>query len=96
MPAAEKKLLEHQWSGNVRELENVIGSAVVLCPQPEIGPEDCELVTGKSCSKRLKDVERRHIRKVLRQLKGNKTHAAEVLGIALSTLHAKIKDYKLG
>jgi transcriptional regulator with GAF, ATPase, and Fis domain len=94
-PAAEKRLLEYAWPGNVRELEKVVQATTVLCAAAEIAPEDIELRHAESPSQHLEDVERRHIARVLRQQDGNRTRAAKVLGIALSTLHLKIKKYKL-
>ena len=107
--AAEKKLLEYRWPGNVRQLRNAIESAVVLGEEPEIRPEDLLLpdprsrgpkdeaarATEKSWEPRsLADVERRHIEQVLEHTGGNKKKAAEILGIERCTLYAKLKNYE--
>ncbi|MCZ6792305.1 MAG: sigma 54-interacting transcriptional regulator [Planctomycetota bacterium] len=106
---AEKKLLAYNWPGNVRQLRNVIESAVVLGTGDEIRPEDLVLppprrarkssteppvgADGKPMS--LQDLERAHIQHVLEHTGGNKKRTAEILGIERCTLYAKIKSYKL-
>jgi transcriptional regulator with PAS, ATPase and Fis domain len=101
------KILKQQaWSGNVRELQNVIERAVLLCDgncieaehleswleesQPETGSAD------KSMPIKLEAVERQHILSVLRQTSGNRTEAAEELGISVRTLRNKLKVYQVG
>jgi transcriptional regulator with PAS, ATPase and Fis domain len=98
-------LLRYGWPGNVRELRNVLERARIVAGDaesirledlpPEIraarlpeGGGDLELVT-------LQDAERRHIRRVLARVAGNRTRAAQVLGISRATLHNKIKKYGL-
>lgn len=94
----------HNWTGNIRELRNVVERAVILCegntltedllPFDFNGRETEEKEAGEE-SLRLKDAERRHIARVLRLAEGNKTKTAELLGISISTLYAKIREYDL-
>jgi two-component system response regulator HydG len=99
-------LQEYKWAGNVRELENVIERAVVLTPGSTIGPDalpdrlrappSVPLVKeGSPANPALEVIERAYIEHVLRAEGGNKTRAAEVLGIDPSTLYRKIKRYEL-
>jgi len=104
-PRALRALKEHDWPGNIRELENTIERAVVLSQGDGIGLEDL-MYHGISSSssalgppsgrfKTLEDLEKDHIKTVLRGQYGNKTRAADILGIDRKTLWAKIKKFKL-
>jgi len=96
-PEAMEILMRYDWPGNVRELENTIERAMILSPHPIILPEDLpQKILGsepagtspyseKSLS--LKEVEKRHILKVLQETHGNKKKAAEILGIDRTTLY---------
>ena len=99
-------LKEYHWPGNVRELENVIERAVVLTAGVTIKPEALParlreappepLVQDRpTVNPALDVIERAYIEHVLRAEAGNKTRAAEVLGIDPSTLYRKIKRYDL-
>ncbi len=100
---AMRLLMEHNWPGNVRELESAIERAAVLSRgtqilTPEHFPyirEHAELLEAESPFQAvtLADVERAHILKTLRQLQGNKTQTARVLGITVKTLRAKLRSY---
>lgn len=95
------KLKNHYWKGNVRELENVIQRAVFMCQKNYIGIEDlffeeereCLSVNVSSYKGSLKDVEKELIFKTLAETKGNKTKAADILGITVRTLRNKLKEY---
>jgi DNA-binding NtrC family response regulator len=102
---AVKALAEYDWPGNIRELENTIERAVVLSKGDGIELEDL-MYHGISASsailgpiggkyKTLEEMEKEYIRSVLRTQYGNKTRAAELLGIDRKTLWAKIKKYKI-
>lgn len=95
LPAAAIKLLQqYYWKGNIRELKNTIERAVILSDGPElqIGLPQLMPHTG---SLLLSDLEQAHIRKILTQTNGNKTKAAELMGISLSTLYRKIEEYSI-
>jgi len=91
-------LMNYDWPGNVRELENAFERALVIGKGPEIVPLDFPMqlaVPHTSCGRRLEDVARAHIERVLEESGWNLTHAAEVLAIDRSTLYSKIKSYGL-
>ena len=104
-PQALMLLARYSWPGNIRELENSIERAVILClgeqitPKelpPQMLPEDYEKVAAPMISAgglTLKDMERETIRATLDRTDGNKSHAAKILGIARQTLLNKIKEY---
>jgi len=96
-PAARDLLVAYAWPGNVRELENVIARALALNPSGVVVPEDLpESLRGlpavlASTSGRerptLAEIERRYATTVLAEADGNKTRAAEILGIDRKTLY---------
>jgi transcriptional regulator with PAS, ATPase and Fis domain len=97
------RLMDYDFPGNVRELENIIEHAFVLCRSgliklPHLPPE-LRPVTPIDQLKRVKgmtlqSVEVMMIRDALRRNQGNKTKAAQELGIDASTLFRKIKTWK--
>ena len=98
--SAKKALLQHPWSGNVRELKQKIQIAVLLCEGNNITEEDLGLYVEQDASPvcySLKDVqqEKERIRQALEQCGGNKKSAAKLLKIGRTTLYAKIKEYGL-
>jgi DNA-binding NtrC family response regulator len=103
-PKAVSALYAYSWPGNIRELRNCIESAVVLCKTQAIGPEDLPPSVGNSSEENairitpgtsMADAEKAVILGTLGHLRGNKSRAAEVLGIGRKTLHRKLKDYGL-
>jgi two-component system response regulator AtoC len=107
-PRAMEVLLEYDWPGNIRELENVIERAAILCRNSTIEPQDLSLPnalmslpTGGRADNKLgtalplKEIERLHIEGVLRSFRGNKAEAAKILGISLKTLYTKIQQYQI-
>ncbi|MFQ5745615.1 MAG: sigma-54-dependent transcriptional regulator [Gemmatimonadota bacterium] len=99
-------LQDYHWPGNVRELENVIERAVVLTSGSTIKPDafpahlretpaEPLIQDRPPANPALEIIERAYIEHVLRAEGGNKTRAAEVLGIDPSTLYRKIKRYGL-
>jgi DNA-binding NtrC family response regulator len=97
-PAAEAALLEHPWPGNVRELRNLVERLVILArgPRIDVGELPTEyrapavLERGPVRGDSLEEHERAHIRRVLARVDGNKTRAAELLGISRHTLRLKL------
>ncbi|MBL7743271.1 MAG: sigma-54-dependent Fis family transcriptional regulator [Chitinophagaceae bacterium] len=96
----QKLLGNHSWGGNIRELRNVMERAVILAEDNIILPEHLPYEIQKhdddiTGSLTLASVEKKHIEKVLHYTKGNKTKAAEYLGIGLTTLYRKIEEYHI-
>lgn len=103
-------LMSYHWKGNVRELENAIERAVILCDGEMITPEHVVLsqravsesvvrslhmegTLGDTAKEALRIAETQHIVKALRDTKGNKSRAAELLQVSYKTLLTKIKEY---
>jgi two-component system response regulator HydG len=102
-PATLEYLLRYRWPGNVRELENLAQRLAVLVEGERITEADLPEnvlanVSGDDAatSLRLDDVERRHILRVLAMYRGNKTRAAEALGVTVKTLYNKLERYRQG
>lgn len=99
--AARKQLLKHSWPGNVRELKNVLETAAALAKGDTIGAGDLNLVAGGVGSAgsgspgSLADAEAMAVRDALERADGNKRQAARLLGVAPSTLYAKMKKFGL-
>jgi len=95
-PRAQAVLARHPWPGNIRELENVIGRAAMMTESDLIDVRDLPAAFQRHLPAApppapemlpLAEVERRHTRWVLDQLDGNKSKAADLLGITRSTLY---------
>lgn len=92
-----KALLVHPWKGNIRELKNIIERSVILADDElnaSLLPADFALDETQNIYS-LAEAEKRHIRKILAYAEGNKTQAAKLLEIGLTTLYQKIKDYHI-
>jgi len=97
-----KALINHTWKGEVRELENMIERAVLLCDGEYLtidnlqGANMEDSVSGRHFPPALKqavrEFERYHIRKILEQVEFDKSKASEILDIGLSSLYRKIDD----
>jgi two-component system response regulator HydG len=106
-PQALMLLARYSWPGNIRELENSIERAVILCLGEQITPRELppqilppdfaftDAPVGSSGGLTLKDMEREAIRATLDQTGGNRSQSAKLLGIARQTLLNKIKEYGL-
>ena len=101
---ARSALYSYSWPGNIRELRNTIESAVVLCRGDILGLDDLppniveshddrwvRIPTGST----LAEAEREMIKATLLAEKGNKSKAADVLGIGRKTLHRKLEEYNI-
>ena len=101
-----EQLLTHNWPGNVRELSSFIRRVVSLYPGQRIDA-DCfrreikPVATATPrrmlppAGTRIADLEKTHLENTLSLVGGNRTHAAEMLGISLRTMRNKIKEYGL-
>jgi DNA-binding NtrC family response regulator len=99
----------HAWKGNIRELKNVIERSVILSDTEQLDTDSLPIELQLSSSVKaplpadskqlsafdLASAEKIHIQKVLNYTNGNKTEAARLLNIALTTLYRKIDDYQL-
>jgi len=101
---AKQALLSYEWPGNIRELRNSIESAVVLSRSSVIEVEDLPpsvRLADKSSQLSLDvgitlaEAEKQLIISTLVMCGGNKTRAAEVLGIGRKTLHRKLQEYQI-
>ncbi len=94
--SARAKLLSYHWPGNVRQLRNVIDSAIVMAEGNQILPEELGLRdtgSGEIQSLRLDEWERKLIEESLSRTGGNVPDAAKLLGIGRATLYRKIEEY---
>ncbi|MEW5800201.1 MAG: sigma-54 dependent transcriptional regulator [Bacteroidota bacterium] len=108
-PDTLKVLIEYDWPGNIRELENVLERAMILCEDETIRPKDLALpqrMAGSGNSNgdgegkigsaiTIEELEKDHIAGVLANTKWNKNLASKILGISLKTLYTKIQQYNL-
>ncbi|WP_136808232.1 sigma-54-dependent transcriptional regulator [Desulfosediminicola flagellatus] len=105
-PEALNLLMHHTWPGNIRELENTLERAVILCLGEQITPHELppQFFTGDIQTRpalpansefTLRDMEREVIRATLEKNGNNKSLTSKKLGIARQTLLNKIKEYKL-
>ena len=102
--AAMNRLRNHAWSGNIRELRNVMERAMLIARgQPAVDvvhlPREVQMASGAEAAhhepRSLTEVERAHIDRTLRAHGHNRTRAAKELGISRATLIKKIREYDL-
>jgi transcriptional regulator of acetoin/glycerol metabolism len=95
-PDASRVLVRYRWPGNIRELRDVLASAVARRPVGVIEAEDlpayCQS-TPRSTLRLVEQIERDAIVDALRQVHGNRKAASTALGLARSTLYRKIRHY---
>ena len=99
------KLMNMRWEGNVRELENVIERAVVLCNTNLVDEVDLPAIEEQSADKffststadfpTISQLEERYIRLILEKTGGRKDKASQILGVNRRTLYRKEQDYGL-
>jgi len=95
-------LMAYEWPGNIRELENVVESSVIMSKGKVIEPEALPSKFAGDISqmkttgvKTLAEIEKDHIFKVLQENNNNKLKTAQILGIDRTTLYSKLKLYKI-
>jgi len=102
-PEAVQLMMNYRWPGNIRELRNITERAAILAPGPVAGAETLpterflqasdfvEIAVGEKWN--LEQLEAAYIREVLRMTRGNRSRAAELLGINRKTLLDKRRRY---
>ncbi len=101
-------LLEYEWPGNVRELENTLENAMVVAEGQTITERDLNIVEAETAAdeeiapgteltlkEHLERTEKRILQRTLEKTDGNRTRAAELLGLSTRALRYKIKQYGL-
>ena len=99
-------LIDYDWPGNVRELRNVVERMVVLANSNKLTEKNVPIdITEQALSNinkaietgdtSLESVEKQYILKVLNEVNGNKSKAAEKLKISRRTLYRKLEEYEL-
>lgn len=93
------------WDGNIRELRNVMERSIIVCDRQlefhdlpielQEAPEGEVRADGNTTGMDLATIEHRHIARVLQYTNGNKTEAARLLKIGLTTLYRKIEEYHI-
>ncbi|MDY7226728.1 sigma-54-dependent transcriptional regulator [Hyalangium rubrum] len=102
--AARKALLGGRWTGNIRELANVLERAAILAEGDTLEPHHLLMEQPAKApapafvqdAMTLEDLEKRAIERALDEVRGNRREAAERLGIGVRTLYEKLKRYNLG
>jgi len=95
-PEAIARLREYSWPGNVRELQNIVHRLLLLSEGDIVAEADIAGMLSprpSSRGRRLQEVEREHILRVLTDTGGHRRRAAEILGVDPKTLYRKMKEY---
>ena len=103
--ATMRILMSQPWKGNIRELDNVLERAMILGNGEWIAPADLpghkhevaesDVNTEDNLAKAVELYEKSHIERTLNKAGGDKIHAAELLGLSLSTLYRKIEKLEI-
>jgi len=99
--SASERLMQYDFPGNIRELQNIIERAVIMEQGSELSLDFIPISLAAtptlqpqvSSNGTLEDLEREHIKKVIEQVNYNKSEAARILGIARKTLREKMQKY---
>jgi DNA-binding NtrC family response regulator len=99
---ALKILMSLPWKGNVRELDNVLERAMILgngewitpaeLPPCEAPQEESTLLVGNNLRTAVQSYEKSHIENILKETAGDKTRAAQLLGVSRSSLYRKLES----
>ena len=98
---AQDALKSYPWKGNIRELQNCIEKAIILCDDKTLGRNDLQLrqpdfsSSGTTQESTLDQAEERTIREALDRCNGNLSLVAKSLGISRPTLYSKLKKYNI-
>ncbi|MGI9470889.1 MAG: helix-turn-helix domain-containing protein, partial [Rubripirellula sp.] len=96
--SALDRLRGYPWPGNVRQLRNVIDSAVVMADEPQIEVDDLglrDVGVSRLDTLRIDEWEQRLIRKALKRTSGSVPEAARLLGVSRATAYRKITEYNI-
>ena len=97
-------LMNYEWKGNIRELQNVIERAIIFAESDHITAADIGLMGSssvqldeerESLNQAMKVYEREHIIRILNRHNGSKSEAAKALGIGVSSLYRKIDELNI-
>jgi DNA-binding NtrC family response regulator len=101
---AQTRMAIYSWPGNIRELENVIGNACMMVdgtvidigdlPEPVRG-QSGEVAGPDEILMSVHELQKRHVMRVLEHVGGNKSQAAEILGISRATIYQLLADAKI-
>jgi len=101
-PEACDRLRKHDWPGNVRQLQNEVQRAVLMCEGKMVDVDDLSITDAKASSDAadgnltlMEAMERNKIVEILKETSGNKLETAKRLGIGRQTLYNKIKAYAI-
>jgi Nif-specific regulatory protein len=109
-PDARRKLEQHNWPGNIRELRNLLERVAYLCPGERIEVTDLAIIARPGAAAENETVDeyadltlndatdqfqREHIRRAVARMGGRMTEAAKLLGLHRPNLYRKMKDLKL-
>lgn len=99
-PEAQELLAKHDWPGNVRQLQNEVQRAVLLCEGQVVEAHDLSISTAQNTQTAseltlMEAMERNTILQVLAETQGNKVETAKRLGIGRQTLYNKLKAYAI-
>ena len=100
---AVNELMNHDWKGNIRELENAVERSILMTEGDTILPEHLIIDARQESSQgasaiqaglSVSDMEKALIMKTLDEVNGNRTKAARLLGIGVRTLRNKLREYR--
>lgn len=99
-----ESILEYDWKGNIRELENTVQNLVLMSPENELSPDflpfrikkhPYDFLEPRNLKRVISDIEIYLIKKALGKFGGNQVKAAKLLGIPEATLRFKMKKYSI-